>query len=73
MTLSTNFANILKFSIVNSKTQMDLDVLAAQSMENKSVPELFADFYRFQNNDQDLTDAHRKVIDRVLKEMEENA
>jgi hypothetical protein len=34
---------------------------------------LFSDFYRLQNNDQDLTDAHRKVIDRVLKELEEKA
>ena len=73
VTLSTNFPNMMKFSVVNSKTKMDLDVLAAESMENKSITELFSDFYRLQNNDQDLSDAHRKIIDRVLKEMEENA
>ncbi len=71
VTLSTNFPNMMKFSVANSKTKVDMDVLATQSMENKSIPELFSDFYRLQNNDQDLTDAHRKVIDRVLKELEE--
>ena len=71
VTLSTNFPNMMKFSVVNSKTKMDLDVLAAESMENKSITELFSDFYRLQNNGQDLSDAHRKIIDRVLKEMEE--
>ena len=59
--------------MVNSKTKMDVDVLATQSMENKTIPELFSDFYRLQNNDQELSDAHRKVIDKVLKEMEEKA
>ena len=73
VTLSTNFPNMMKFSVVNSKTKMDVDVLATQSMENKTIPELFSDFYRLQNNDQDLSDAHRKVIDKVLKEMEEKA
>ena len=73
VTLSTNFPNMMKFSVINSKTQMDMDVLASQSMENKSVTELFSDFYRLQNNDQDLSEAHRRVIDRVLGEMEEKA
>ena len=73
VTLSTNFPNMMKFSVVNSKTKLDLNVLAAQRMESKSIPELFSDFYRLQNNDQDLSDAHRRVIDRVLKKMEEKA
>jgi len=73
VTLSTNFPNMMKFSVINSKTKMDMDVLASQSMENKSVTELFSDFYRLQNNDQDLSEAHRRVIDRVLGEMEEKA
>ena len=71
VTLSTNFPNMLKFSVVNSRTKTDLDVLATLSMENKTITELFSDFYRLQNNDQDLTTAHRKVIEKVLKEMEE--
>ena len=73
VTLSTNFPNMMKFSVVNSKTKMDMDVLATQSMEEKTIQELFSDFYRLQNNDQDLSDAHRKVINKVLREMEEKA
>jgi exonuclease SbcD len=73
VTLSTNFPNMMKFSVVNSKTKMDMDVLASQSMENKSVTELFSDFYRLQNNDQDLSEAHRRVIYRVRGGMEEKA
>ena len=73
VTLSTNFPNMMKFSVVTSTTKKDVDVLATQSMENKTIPELFSDFYRLQNNDQDLSDAHRRVIDKVLKEMEEKA
>ena len=73
VTLSTNFPNMMKFSIVNSKTKMDLDVLGTQGIENKTITDLFSDFYRLQNNNQDLTDAHRKVLEKVLKEMEENA
>lgn len=71
VTLSVNFPNMMKFSIVNSKTKYDVDVLATQSMENKTVPELFSDFYRLQNNDQAPGEAHMKVLDKVLKELEE--
>ena len=73
VTLSTNYPFMLKFSVVNSKTKMDLDVLASERVENKTVSELFSDFYRLQNNDQDLSEAHRKVLGKVLKEMEEDA
>ncbi|MBR5995567.1 MAG: exonuclease SbcCD subunit D [Eubacteriaceae bacterium] len=71
VTLSVNFPNMMKFSIVNSRTKYDVNVLATQSMENKTVPELFSDFYRLQNNDREPSDAHMKVLDRVLRELEE--
>ena len=73
VTLSVNFPNMMKFSIVNSRTKQDIDVLATQSMENKSIPELFSDFYRLQNNDQAPGEAHQKVLRKVLKELEERA
>ena len=73
VTLSVNFPNMMKFSVVNSKTKYDMDVLAVRSMENKSVRELFADFYRLQNNDREPGEAHMQVIEKVLKELEENA
>lgn len=71
VTLSVNFPNMMKFSIVNSRTKQDIDVLATQSMENKSITELFSDFYRLQNNDQAPSEAHQKVLQKVLKELEE--
>lgn len=73
VTLSVNFPNMMKFSVVNSKTKYDVDVLAVRSMENKSIQELFADFYRLQNNDREPGEAHMQVIEKVLKELEEKA
>ena len=73
VTLSVNFPNMLKFSIVNSRTKQDVDVLATQAMENKTVLELFDDFYRLQNNDQAPGEAHRQILQGVLEELEERA
>ena len=73
VTLSVNFPNMMKFSIVNSRTKQDIDVLATQSMENKTTPELFSDFYRLQNNDQELSEAHRTILKKVLEELEGKA
>ncbi len=71
VTLGVNFPNIMKFSVVNSRTKYDLDVSALQSMENKSVLELFSDFYRLQNNDRAPDEARRKVLEKVLRQLEE--
>ena len=73
VTLRVNYPNMMKFSIVNSRTKQDVDVLAAQRMEDKTIPELFGDFYRLQNNDQAPSQAHQKVLMKVLKELEERA
>lgn len=71
VTLSVNFPNMLKFSISNSRTKQDINVLATEKMENKTAQELFCDFYRLQNNDQLPSDAHRKVLEKVIRELEE--
>ena len=71
VTLSVNFPNMMKFSVVNSHTKYDIDVLATQSMENKTIPELFCDFYRLQNNDKEPGKGHMKVLGKVLRELEE--
>ena len=70
--LSANFPNTMKFSIVNSKTKYDIDVKAAGSVEDKSVTELFSDFYRLQNNDQAPGEEHMKVLGKVLRELEDS-
>jgi len=71
VTLSVNFPNMMKFSVVNSKTKYDVDVLATESMENKTVPELFRDFYCLQNQGQEMGPEHMKTLNRVLRELEE--
>lgn len=71
VTLSVNFPNMMKFSVVNSRTKFDLDVKAAETMENKSVAELFSDFYRLQNNDQLPGELHMQVLGKVIRELEE--
>ena len=71
VTLSVNFPNMMKFSVVNSHTKHDIDVMALQSMENKTIPELFSDFYRLQNNDREPGKEHMKVLNKVLRELEE--
>jgi len=73
VTLSVNYPNMMKFSIVNSRTKYDVDVLATEGMENKTVAELFSDFYRLQNNDQAPGEAHQRVLNKVLKELEGSA
>ena len=71
VTLTVNFPNMMKFSVVNSRTKYDLDVRAAEAMENKTVAELFADFYRLQNNDQLPGEMHMQVLEKVIRELEE--
>ena len=70
VTLSVNFPNMMKFSIVNSRTKFDLDVAAVEQMENKTVPELFADFYSLQNNGQPPGEEHMKALEKALRELE---
>ena len=71
VTLSVNYPNMMKFSVVNSRTKYDLDVRATEAMENKSVMELFTDFYRLQNNDQLPGEMHMQVLGKVIRELEE--
>lgn len=71
ITLSTVFPNMLRFSVSNSKTKLDMDVTAQTNIETRSVPELFCDFYRLQNNDQQPGEAHMQVLEAILKELED--
>lgn len=71
VTLTVNFPNMMKFSVVNSKTKYDLDVKAVQSMESKTVSQLFEDFYRLQNNDQLPGEKHMQILNKIIKELEE--
>lgn len=71
VSLSVNFPNMMKFTVANSRTKYDLDIKATEAMENKSVAELFSDFYRLQNNDQLPGEMHMRILNKVIKELEE--
>ena len=71
LSLTTVFPNLMKFSVSNSRTKYDVDVLARESMESKDIHELFSDFYRLQNNDQPPGDKHMQLLQKALKELED--
>ncbi|MBQ1256623.1 MAG: exonuclease SbcCD subunit D [Clostridia bacterium] len=73
VTLSTVFPNMIKFSIENSKTQVEMDVSQGNDIENKSVMDLFREFYGLQNGGQEPSEKHISVIEEILKEMEAHA
>ena len=73
VTLSTVFPNMIKFSIENSKTQADMDITPDSNIENRSVMDLFSEFYMLQNGGQTPSDKHLSVIEEILKEMEAHA
>lgn len=72
VSVSVTFPNMMKFTVENSRTKYDINVLATQRMEDKSETELFEDFYRLQNNGQPPSEAHIRLLEKVLKELEEN-
>ncbi len=71
VTLSVNFPNLLKTTVVNSRTKQDLDVLAVEKIGTKTITQLFSDFYRLQNNGQAPGEEHLKVLSRVYERLEE--
>ncbi len=71
VTLRTAFPHMLKCSVLNSRTKFDLDTSGAGAVESKSIPELFSDFYRLQNNGVAPTDAHMSYLKKVLEKLEE--
>ncbi len=71
ISLSTVFPNMMKFSVSNSRTKTDVDVLAHEAMENKAIAELFADFYMLQNNGQQPSADHMNLLEKALKELED--
>lgn len=71
LSVSTVFPNMLKFSVVNSRTSYDTDVTSRVEVENRSADELFVDFYRFRNNDQLPTELHMQLLREALKELED--
>lgn len=72
VSISTVFPNMIKYMVVNSTTKMDIDILAKESIENKSVVDLFVDFFKLQNNDMEPTKEQMAVLEEALKGLEDD-
>ena len=70
-TLRCVFPNMLKFSVVNSKSAADMDVTGAEKVEQRPVEELFREFYKKHNNDRDPGEMEMQILLDTLREIEE--
>lgn len=68
--LLTVFPNMMKFVIENSKTKEEKTVIAEEEFENKSITDLFVDFYRIQNNNQEPDQARMDLFRDIVKKLE---
>ena len=65
------YPNTLKLEIRNSKTALNnLELEKIERLKEKSVLELFNDFYKYQNNI-DMNTEEEKIIKNIIKEQEE--
>lgn len=72
VSVTTVFPNMMKFAVENSKTSVDIDITARESAENKSVTEMFIDFFRLQNNDVAPDEDYLEIFSEVLSGLEED-
>ncbi len=70
-TLRTAFPNMLKQSVENSHSKYDLSVTGMQSLQERSMLELFDDFYRLQNNDRPLDEAQTAYLKKIMAKLED--
>lgn len=64
---NTVFPHMISFAVENSKMKETRDVLATETIENKTPMDLFADFFRLQNNEVEPTEKHMDVFEKALK------
>ena len=70
VTVTTVFPYMLSFGVSNSKTTEETGVDAGEIETNKTVEELFSDFYAMQNNGVLPTEEHLTVLRSILEELE---
>ena len=70
LNLSMVFPNMLKFSVRNSKTSDEEISIDEESLEDKSVIELFKDFYAIQNNGIEADHKFIELIEGILNDLE---
>lgn len=71
ITVSTVFPNMMKFAVENSASRWEQNVTAGESVEDKTVQELFDDFYRLQNGGAAPSPEQMAVLEDVLRQLEE--
>lgn len=68
VTVTTVFPNLLRFEVRNSKTGEAAETIDVQDVEDKSVEELFRDFFSLQNNGAQPGEEQLALIRKVLRE-----
>lgn len=71
VTVSTVFPNMMLFGVENSKTGDAVTYTEADDVENKSLTDLFCDFFRMQNNDAPPSEDLMQLLTEVLEELKE--
>ncbi len=65
------FPNMMSFMVENSKTKENPNINNNINIEQRSVIDLFKDFYKLQHNDKELTPKHIKILESIIKEIKE--
>lgn len=66
---STLFPNMFRFAVKNSKTSDETVVDISNDIENRSLMELFSDFYSLQNNGVMPDESRIKVMKDIIEEI----
>lgn len=69
----TVFPNMVQYAIQNSKTEETMDIVVTEQIENKSISDLFSDFYQLQNNQVLPSDAHMAILEEILEKIKEES
>ena len=63
------FPNMMRFVVSNSKTECEEEIFFEDGLENKSVSELFEDFFKFQTDGAEPSEEHISLLNGILEEM----
>lgn len=72
VSVATVFPNMIKLSVENSRNREYVEVIEAESIELKSKMQLFEDFYQTQSGGTLPDPEQRKLMETILKELEES-
>lgn len=72
VSVATVFPNMIKLSVENSRSRESAEIIEADSIESKSKMQLFEDFYQTQSGGTLPDPDQRKLMETILKELEES-